>query len=443
VSGTWAWFAAALLLRAAVAFATELPSEDGVLYLTMAADLARGDLRAALGEVFHPGLPALAAPGIWCGLDPLVAARIVLVLGGAASVIGVRTLTRRLFGGYAGGCAALVALVSVLPCRFVGDVYSEPLFLAALAHGLAAHVAGRPTRAGLLLGAAFWVRPEALAALGVAALADRRSAVRLLAAGIPVVAALPLLRFAVTGDLAVTPKLAYMAPLGPLAAPDAGTGIARFFEFVLRAAGELPEALGVLPTALVVGGIVLALYRRQRVGVLLGTAVLMIAAMAMFEVKSRFLVDVAPCLWPFAGLCVAALARPTPAIVLGALAGIDLSRLAEVRRADKVAEADVARFLAGRLAPDDVIVTDFPRLLYYAGRRPLPPAHTTVGQILERARRPAAAVAVIGARRETARAAMGLAGLGFEVVRLPQELAAEARDRMIVLARPGRLREGR
>ena len=73
------------------------------------------------------------------------------------------------------------------------------------------------------------------------------------------------------------------------------------------------------------------------------------------------------------------------------------------------------------------------RVVYFAGRRPLPPQHFGAEELIELGRDPAVRVIVLGARRPAApQVEAALAG-SFERADLPPDLARGAADRGILV----------
>jgi hypothetical protein len=89
---------------------------------------------------------------------------------------------------------------------------------------------------------------------------------------------------------------------------------------------------------------------------------------------------------------------------------------------DRAAERDVARWLATQLRPDEEVVSDLARVVWYAGRRPPPPRRFTTDVLLAQASQPASRFVVVGNRREGFDGlARGLA-VGYAPLSLPDEL---------------------
>ena len=110
-------------------------SPDSVYYLSSGISLAdAGQLRQLTGHpmtVFPPGLPALIAIGVWCGVDAETAARIVCVATAAAIVVLGHLLLRQLDLGHRALWTATVLLAGS-PVLLAVDrmAWSEPPFIA-------------------------------------------------------------------------------------------------------------------------------------------------------------------------------------------------------------------------------------------------------------------------------------------------------------------------
>ncbi len=410
-------FCAALAVRLFVSFRTALPSVDGVIFLSMAKDMAAGHWAPALVRVFHPFYPLLAAPLIALGVTPFTAARVLLSVFGAAGAALVLPLAREL-GASRGASAALASLaaVSVWASRYAGDAYSEPLFLflAALASWLYLRQArsegkGRALTAffaGFLAGLAFTTRPEG-AALGAAFLLAGPGRVFLaLGAVLPAGAYLGA-RWVLLGSLAPTPKLGFMLPMGPLGATGVLEGLALYLENLGKALLLGFESLGPLGWLLSAAGILLFLFgrkgRRGQGGKGLAAALLLaFLGMAAFQVKRRFLLDWSPLLLAFGALAWDALSgkvRFLLPVLLALSLGWSLVRLYPPRKYDKTGEVLVARWIGARLGPGEGIVTDMPRVAYYAGLRPPPPRVPAPEDVARWCARAGVRFLVLGARR--------------------------------------------
>ncbi len=446
-------FGAGLAARLFVSFRTALPSVDGVIFLRMSRDMAAGEWARALERVFHPLYPLLCSPLVLLGLEPFTAARILLSLCGAAGAALVLPLSTALGASRRAALAlSLLAAFSPWACRYAGDAYSEPLFslLAALAALLYLRqredpAARRATAflAGAAAGLAFSTRPEGAALAGAFLLAGPGRIPLSLGALLPASAYLGA-RFLLLGVLGPTPKLGFMLPMGPLGRESLPAGILLYLENLGKALLLGFEALGPLGWSLALLGILSFLFRRKSSSAGAGPILLALlfawTAMAAFQVKRRFLVDWAPILYSFGALGWDLLAprgkKVLPFLLAAALVS-DLARLYPPRKFDKIGEVVLARWLKSRLGPGERIVTDLPRVAYYAGFPPPPPRVPTPADLAGEGADPRVRFLVLGSRRELLRR------FGppppWRPARLPQDVARAAEDRGIaVFTRPGR-----
>ena len=410
-------FGAALALRLFVSFRTALPSVDGVIFLSMAKDMAAGEWARALERVFHPLFPLLTAPLVAMGLEPFTAAKILLALFGAAGAALVLPLALEL-GSSLGAALALsfLASSSVWAVRYTGDAYSEPLFLflaalAALLHLRRAGNEGKPRRfqgflAGFFAGLAFTTRPEGAALAGALVLVGPGRLLCALGAALPALSYLGT-RWTFLGEIGPTPKLGFMLPMGPLGAPGPAEGVLLYLENLGKAFLLGFESLGPLGWVLTLAGIFLFL--RGRSGkVPPGAKALLLAllfallGMSAFQVKRRFLVDWAPLLLAFGALAWDAFpgkGRPLLRVLLALVLAWNLYRLFPPRKFEKTGEVVVARWIAGNLREGESIVTDMPRVAYYAGLRPPPPKVPGPGELARKCAHPGVRFLVLGSKR--------------------------------------------
>lgn len=179
--------ALAVVLRVASWAATPAIFNDGPAFLGIARAMAAGEWGSALEHDYHP-LYSFAtllvqllrgAPDVSASWER--SAVTVSIAAGAASVVLLYALLRRLFDRGVAAVGALVLAVHPTAVRHASDVQSDGLYLALfLAAALAGWVALEGRRAGVaawagaLAGLAYLVRPEGLGPLlvvgGVAAL---------------------------------------------------------------------------------------------------------------------------------------------------------------------------------------------------------------------------------------------------------------------------------
>jgi hypothetical protein len=184
---------------------------DGSEYIRFAESLLRGE---SFRSIFPPGYPALVALARLLTPDRVGAAAAVSIVCGALLPWPVWVLARRAVGGWAWVPALAVALHPGL-MRISTVTMSDSAYFLAL-YGALALAASRPWAAGLVVGAGFATRPEALLPAAVLALcgivAARRGSLRAgvlaAAAGGFLLAAVPcwLYVHATLGEWTLTPK---------------------------------------------------------------------------------------------------------------------------------------------------------------------------------------------------------------------------------------------
>jgi 4-amino-4-deoxy-L-arabinose transferase-like glycosyltransferase len=180
---------AAFGLRVAFSAGHEVITNDSASYLRLAENLAtRGEYVGIQGDLelkFPPGYPTLIAFLVWLGLPLLWAGRLVSALAGALLVPFSYAIGQRL-GGVATGRLAAVLAAAAPPLVYAGSLTIAEVALALFAvSALAAVLApglGRALGAGMLLGLANLVKPEAfgflLVALGAAAVVNESARLR-------------------------------------------------------------------------------------------------------------------------------------------------------------------------------------------------------------------------------------------------------------------------
>ncbi len=187
---------------------------DGTEYIRFAEALAAG---RAFTSIFPPGYPALVAIARLLVADRVLAAALVSLVAGVLLVWPVWWLGRRALGPLGSWIPVLLVALHPSLAVFSAVTMSESAYFLALYGGVALTAASRSLLAGLALGAAFAIRPEALVpALALAAgttwrVARRQAAARRLALGLAgfLVLAVPcwLYFHATLGVWTPTPKL--------------------------------------------------------------------------------------------------------------------------------------------------------------------------------------------------------------------------------------------
>jgi hypothetical protein len=163
-------------VRAAAALLDPAPPRDGIALAETVRALADGRFGALLDAHHSPLAPLLAAIPAAAGLAPEAALALVAVLCGAAALLPLHSLARRLFDVDAANGAALLYAVTPPMVRIGSTALAEPplLLLALLSVDAAARALRhwKPARdaalAGLAGGAAFLARPEGAALLPLA-----------------------------------------------------------------------------------------------------------------------------------------------------------------------------------------------------------------------------------------------------------------------------------
>jgi hypothetical protein len=431
---------------------TAVPGRDGATYLWLGERVAAGDLPALFDTVFHPmhGLLVGALLAVLPDLDPFRAGQIVAAGLGTAAVLPLWLLARALFGERAAFWCAFAYAGGAWFCRHPAECLSEGPFYLLVASWALLLVGPRrrPAAAGVLAALAYATRAEgmALVLVGAAwlwAVRARRGALRFLAAALPLAALYPLGLWLWGNGFSLSPKLGFEhdASIARSAAP---------WLHYLTELGRLPlataEELGFLWLPLAIAGVVLhrPRHRSDAQLVLLLPFLLQCAIVPLLHAHHRFLSGFGILLLPFAGAATARLLaaaaarhRALPWLVVAALVASEL-RVAGARHAGRAIERDLGRFLASRLQRDQTVVSDMPRLVYFAGRRPPPPRRLPAGEILALARDPHCRFVVLVAGR-TDVADADLAALGLEPAAPPEPLAGPSRERGIRLfTRPPR-----
>jgi hypothetical protein len=197
---------AGLALRLWLAAGNSGLTMDSPLYVRMAEDLRSGSPGPSPA---HWGYPVLVAAAAWLAPGRELPGRAVSLVASLALVwlvwLAARRRTSPGFALLPAGLAALHPLLAV----YGGAIMTESAFLALALAGALGLDARRPALGGALLGAAWWVRPEAAVVAPVAVfLAPLRARERLLALALATCVALPhsaMLRWA-HGAWSVTPK---------------------------------------------------------------------------------------------------------------------------------------------------------------------------------------------------------------------------------------------
>jgi hypothetical protein len=293
-------FGMALLVRLLHGWRVDMPSNDGVQYLWQALRFAEGDLAGGMQSALPPGLGFALAPWVALGLEPEIAAELLLSFCGAGAALLLYLLARVLALREQALFIGLAFALSPVAVRFAAEAYSEPLFLLLTSGFALAWQLDRLRLAALLLGVAYWVRPEA-AAFGVLLLgkipSQRRVAVQAAALAIVVALLEPMLRWWVTGEFLLTPLLGFYGT-GLI---DHGTWLDRLLAWP-RAALEGYLALLVVAPFLFCRGPVAKSQARSSLGALWAAFALLQFAQLGLQVKPRFFQSQLPLLVPLAAI---------------------------------------------------------------------------------------------------------------------------------------------
>lgn len=422
------WLASgALLWRWVLAMRTPVPSEDGATYLWMAQRFAAGDLCTPLEEVFPPLLSLACAPLLWCGMDATRAGQLIGCLCGALAVFPVAALAERLRPDAGVAAAALLATGSLL-ARNAAEVYTESPFLLLVATMLWAAAGSRWVLAGVLAGAASWLRSEAIVLPAVLLLGHGRAAWRSLPPFAVLFLAWPLWRGLCGFGFHPLPILPFHDARDDL--PERGAILPN----LLAVPGRFLEAFG--PAAVLVllaparRGVALDAGAARERRSLWGLLVLDVVAIVSFVVRRRFFLSAAAAVLPLMAAGLVRLPRRIALVALAALCALGMfDAWHGVIAADRRAERLVGEYLADRLGPGQRIAGDMQRVFFFAGLRPPPPRHFAPAELVAQARDPAVAFVVLGSRRAGADAVRAALAGEFVPCALPAEVAPWAQAR--------------
>ncbi len=449
----WSFLLLAVIIRVVVAARTAVPGRDGVSYLWMALQFAHGHPAALFATVFHPLYPALVGALLWCwpGVDPVVAGQIVASGLGALAVVPLWAVTRALFGPAAAIGAAAAYSTGAWFARHPAECMSEGPFYLCVAVWAWSLVS--PTRrawlAGTAAGLAFLARPEgaALVVVAVAVLAAERrtrSAAVVGLSALPWLLALPFGFASLGAGFTLTPKAAFNYEVG---VGHAASPVLHYLGEALKLPLAAGEELGWLWLPLAIAGVVQ--HRPRRVAgpttLLLLPFALQCLVVPMLQSHWRFLSGFGVLLLPFAGAGAAALwawlvvrQRLLPWCLVLALAGSEC-RVFAARNQDRGIERELGRALGSQLAAGEFVVSDMPRLDYFAGQKPPPPRPILPAEVRQRAGQPGCRfVVLVTGRTELDDAA--LHELGLEPMTAPALLSADVERRGLRLFAKSRAR---
>jgi 4-amino-4-deoxy-L-arabinose transferase-like glycosyltransferase len=405
--------ALALAVRSAAARSLVVP-RDSVVLLDLARRFAEGDRSGALASAQHPLYPGLVGLLSWTGLDLRIAGTALSVAAGAAAVLPLLAIARRLTGPGAAVVVAVLYALSPYPARFAGEPLTDAthllLVLAGVAAGLRALDAARPVApaaaSGALLGLAYLTRPEGLlpaAVLLVALIALRRGRARVLA---PAALLLGCLLLAGPYLLHLRSERGAWTLTGKWKEGGAekaeawsritGRPVSSFPAAALETGRELAVTTHPLLLALVAVGLLGRGRPRPATLVLAAVAaLLLLAALRVHWLRSylshRHVLVPSVLLLAFAGRglerLAAAVARRRPAepfaaVLLVLVGAVCLPKALAAQGEDKLGLVAEGRAIAAAgLPPGPLALTGDPRIAFYAGRRWLPVPKRLLGPV--------------------------------------------------------------
>ncbi|MCB9892040.1 MAG: hypothetical protein H6832_17895 [Planctomycetes bacterium] len=431
-------------MRLALAFRVRVPSSDGAIYLWACEAIADGRFADGWSTVFHPGTAMLVAPLVGFGVSSDVAFALVATIAAGFVVIGIDRICRSFeCDATARTVAMMLFVVGFHFVRLPADVYSEAFALPFVTWAIVMALRERWSMSAALAGCGFFVRPEAILVAvvpwmlslardsgrrtehakaggeGRGTSTRRRNPARAIV-GICVVCALSfgLLRGWLTGGHALTPKLDFMLPLGPLgplfeghfaeAASRLGSNV---FRLVPSIASGLDYGSGFLG---LIGLVLLAKSTRARAVVaraMTTFALLHVITLLAFETKPRFFLMLAPILLPCVGVLWMRLRGFMRQIVrVAILTTLVVAVVRDVKdqidppRSEKRVELELGRQLAARGSTLGNMVSALPRVAWAAGQRPLPPWPWTATELLQRVIEPHHRILVMLATDDNLRA---------------------------------------
>ncbi|MFO1030120.1 MAG: hypothetical protein U1F60_03490 [Planctomycetota bacterium] len=424
------WLAAVLLAAWSLVLArrSPLPSEDGVSYLWIAERFAAGDFAAALSTVFPPGYPLLLAPWIWLGGNGEAVAHWFGAICLSATLWPLARLAT-FAGAPTVWPVVLLFAASPLPPRLCAEVYSESPYLLLMAWGAWFGVTGRMLVMGVCAAMAFWIRPEGSLLAASFVLATPRRAWPSL---VPVALGVLLLaawRWSVGHGFDPLPIHAFHEGRDDLA--ERG----QVLHNLLALPGPWFEGLALA------GALVLpALFRpgSRRLWPFVWQVALQVGVICTFVVRRRFFVSCAVAVHVLAGTVLARFPRGVQCLVLAVALCIGLvSGWTGGIDADRAVERELGAWLRPQLAATDRLVSDLPRVVYFAGEPPLPPRHFTLAQMLGQIAGADVAWVVVRDRSERVPFAELEPQLAvrFQRVVLPEGLAKAAASRGVAVFR--------
>ncbi|MCA8968698.1 MAG: hypothetical protein KDC95_02905 [Planctomycetes bacterium] len=423
-------------LRLALAFRVRVPSSDGAIYLWACEAIADGRFADGWSTVFHPGTALLVAPLVVIGVSSYVAFALVATIAAVFVIVGIDRICRSFeCDATARIVATMLFVVGFHFVRLPADVYSEAFALPFVTWAIVAALRERWSMSAALAGCGFFVRPEAILVAVVPWLLSRSHDRRrnpedathahrrapgwtVLVICAVFVVSFALLRSWLTGGHALTPKLDFMLPLGPLGPLVEGN----FSEFASRLGSNAFRIVPSIASGLDYGsgflglvGLVL-LSKRTLAGAVVVRAMavfvlLHVITLLAFETKPRFFLMLAPILLPCVGVlwmrlrgAMRQLGRGVIVTTLVVAFVRDAKDLIDPPRIEKRVELELGRQLAARGAKAGSMVSALPRVAWAAGQRPLPPWPWTAAELLQRVVEPKHRVLVMLATEDNLRA---------------------------------------
>ncbi|GAB4136427.1 MAG: hypothetical protein Fur0037_00950 [Planctomycetota bacterium] len=433
----WILFLLAAAARWIICARTPVPGRDGVSYLWMAQEWARGNHAALFETVFHPLYPLSTGLLLtaWPGLDIVAAGQIVSAGTAAVAAIPLWYAGRAVFGEPAASLGVVFYALGTWFVRHPAECLSEgPFYLwTALWAAALFRSRARPALAGAAAGLAFLTRPEGISLAGAGFLfligrGKRRSAAIHAGAAVLGSAVLPLCETLFGPGFTLTPKASFNWRAGAGGSPHP---LLFYLGQWLRLPGDALEGLGYAVFPLMLLGVWRAKPGRisdPRLALALPFAVQCLVA-PLLKSHHRFVSGPGLLLLPFAGEALHSLlgrhvrlSAPRVLACLLLLAGSE-ARLWLDPRTDRRIERDLGRLLGRELRYGETLASDMPRLVFFAGRKPPPPRPIGPAEILMEALDPNCRFVVLRKGR-TPLDSEDLAILGLEPREVPALLSS-------------------
>jgi hypothetical protein len=217
------------------------------------------------------------------------------------------------------------------------------------------------------------------------------------------------------------------------------------FGHLARNVAEIPvdalPALDWIGVPLAAIGLALLFARRRHTAVvLLASLLLGWLVMILFQVKPRFFLSQAPLLLPLGAIALPRLGRidlrPLLALALAVAAFRIGHDMVQPPRIEKIAERRIGEWLHRRGIAQGELVTDLPRIAFYAGLHPPPPADYGTEDLRRLLLASAARIAVLGAKHAGRRELLEELSGQWQGLPLPPDVAGLAGvDRLVYCVR--------